>query len=328
MASGRAWLLLSLGKDLEYAGNNGYADDLKSVYQYDSFVPNHLQLAEGDFLILCNREVVLGTATLVRRESGPGTKDQQKCPQCGQMVSKRRKIKRPRYLCQAGHEFDDPIKIQAPCTRYFARFGETFKDAGQPPIPVEQVRRACPRYNEQLAMQEVDPSRLEGAAAALVFERRMAADWVPPLQLMAADALNDEDSYTPNPTDERERIEREFNARRGQDAFRRRLLNRFNGACVVTGCRIAEVLEAAHIAPYRGEKDHHSTNGLLLRLDIHELFDRDLLGIDPVTLKVHLHRRVKGLGYEAWDGIQLSCDAHLLSKDALQARWEQFQQRA
>lgn len=329
MASGRAWLLLSLDKDRQYAGNNGYADDLESVYQYDSFVPNHRQMAEGDFLIICNREIVLGTATLMRLESAEGTKDHLKCPQCGQMVSKERKVKRPRYRCQAKHEFDEPIRIQTPCTHYSARFGETFRRvAASAPIPVAEVRLACPRYNEQLAMQEVDRTLLVGAAAALVSEVVLDAAVGQRVLPEAAEDPGDTAGYAPTSRDERERVEREINARRGQEEFRKRLLKRFNDTCVITGCRLSVVLEAAHIVPYRGDKDHHPTNGLLLRADIHKLFDKDFLGIEPETLKVHLHRDVKSMGYEAWDGVVLACDARLLSKEALQARWKQFQLRA
>ena len=58
--------------------------------------------------------------------------------------------------------------------------------------------------------------------------------------------------------------------------------------CMVSGCQLVDLLEAAHIRPYRGENDNHPSNGLLLRADLHTLFDLDLLGIDPETLLVRL----------------------------------------
>jgi hypothetical protein len=42
---------------------------------------------------------------------------------------------------------------------------------------------------------------------------------------------------------------------------------------VISGCRTPAVLEAAHISRYLGEKDNHPTNGLLLRADLHTLFE-------------------------------------------------------
>jgi hypothetical protein len=52
---------------------------------------------------------------------------------------------------------------------------------------------------------------------------------------------------------------------------------------------VAAVLEAAHIDPYRGEGNNHPGNGLLLRADIHTLFDLNLLGIEPNHLRIELH---------------------------------------
>jgi predicted restriction endonuclease len=56
-----------------------------------------------------------------------------------------------------------------------------------------------------------------------------------------------------------------------------------NGAkCIISGCNI----EAAHIIPYRNQDSHNIANGLLLRVDLHRLFDKYLLTIDPETRKV------------------------------------------
>ncbi|OJH41041.1 hypothetical protein BON30_09045 [Cystobacter ferrugineus] len=66
---------------------------------------------------------------------------------------------------------------------------------------------------------------------------------------------------------------------------------------------------------------------MLLRTDIHTLFDLNLLGIDPESLRIHLHPRIKGSEYERFDGKRLACEAKLLSKEALELRWNAFQER-
>ncbi len=63
---------------------------------------------------------------------------------------------------------------------------------------------------------------------------------------------------------------------------RERLLVAYGGACAVTGTAAEAVLEAAHIRPYRGQLHNVVTNGLLLRADIHTLFDLHLLTVLPV----------------------------------------------
>ena len=54
------------------------------------------------------------------------------------------------------------------------------------------------------------------------------------------------------------------------------------------GCDVVAVLKATHIMPYRGEETNHPSNGLLLRADLHTLFDVGLLTIDPKTMTVRL----------------------------------------
>ena len=107
-------------------------------------------------------------------------------------------------------------------------------------------------------------------------------------------------------------------ARRGQQEFRLALLNAFGRRCVISGCDVVGVLEAAHIRPYRGTNDNHPSNGLLLRSDIHTLFDLNLLGIEPVTLIVRVHPSVRRVPYDRFDGMKLP-DSPRLSHDALLA---------
>lgn len=68
--------------------------------------------------------------------------------------------------------------------------------------------------------------------------------------------------------------------RQGQPIFRAQLLETYGRKCAITGCEVEDVLEAAHIVPYQGPQTNDVTNGLLLRADIHTLFDRGLIRID------------------------------------------------
>lgn len=72
---------------------------------------------------------------------------------------------------------------------------------------------------------------------------------------------------------------RAIKTRQGQGDFRRKLIQAYEGRCAVTGSRALSVLEAAHIHPYTGPHTNRVFNGLLLRADIHTLFDLDRLTI-------------------------------------------------
>lgn len=67
--------------------------------------------------------------------------------------------------------------------------------------------------------------------------------------------------------------------RRGQPVFRAKLLDAYGSRCAITGCSAVEVLEAAHVLPYKGAHTNRVDNGLLLRADLHTLFDCQLLWI-------------------------------------------------
>jgi HNH endonuclease len=65
-----------------------------------------------------------------------------------------------------------------------------------------------------------------------------------------------------------------------QSDFRDKMLQIYSNKCCITGENLSVLLEAAHIQPYKNENSHHPQNGLLLRADIHKLFDKGLLTID------------------------------------------------
>ncbi len=90
--------------------------------------------------------------------------------------------------------------------------------------------------------------------------------------------------------------------RQGQQDFRRKLLAAYNRQCAMTRCKVDWILEAAHITPYRGIRTNGVSNGLLLRADIHTLFDLALVSIDPTRMKIHVSRRVTDPLYLALDG--------------------------
>lgn len=69
--------------------------------------------------------------------------------------------------------------------------------------------------------------------------------------------------------------------RLGQGTFRIAVTEAYDRACAVTTEHSLPVLEAAHIRPYALGGEHRVSNGLLLRTDIHRLFDRGYVTITP-----------------------------------------------
>lgn len=108
----------------------------------------------------------------------------------------------------------------------------------------------------------------------------------------------------PSDQDERESALKAVVVRRGQPGFRRRLLDSYHH-CLVTRWRVPAVLEAAHISPYRGAHTNRLENGLLLRADIHTLFDLNLLTITP-DYTIHVAPDISTSGYGGFAGDTLN----------------------
>jgi len=81
--------------------------------------------------------------------------------------------------------------------------------------------------------------------------------------------------------------------RLGQGAFRVIVTEVYDRRCTVTGERTLPVLEAAHIKPYGSGGPHQPENGLLLRSDLHTLFDQGYMTVDAAELKVIVSGRIR-----------------------------------
>ncbi len=151
----KAWLCLAFGSDRQYGGNKGYKDELTKCYRYDSFVPNHKQVQEGDVLFLRDRSDLLGMAKVVEIMSTPGTKAILRCPTCRITGIKVRSTKTPKYRCNDGHEFETPAEDTVSCTLFEAKFNGTFRESDGT-ISLHRLSEAVLRPSDQLSIQEIN----------------------------------------------------------------------------------------------------------------------------------------------------------------------------
>lgn len=98
--------------------------------------------------------------------------------------------------------------------------------------------------------------------------------------------------------------------RLGQGIFRVLVTDAYDRRCAMTNERTLPVLQAAHIKPYAEGGSHEIKNGLLLRSDLHTLFDQGYLTIDPTDHRIVVSRRIReefenGRHYYELEGNQL-----------------------
>lgn len=85
---------------------------------------------------------------------------------------------------------------------------------------------------------------------------------------------------------------RSFRPRLGQATFRIAVLDAYGRGCAVTREHSLPALEASHIRPYAQDGPHEIRNGLLLRADLHRLFDTGYATVTP-DLRLEISPRLR-----------------------------------
>lgn len=204
-------------------------------------------------------------------------------------------------------------------------------------MPTDADRKAYPRvryvYLVRKSSLYVQPVPLEALSiSGLRFGKRISETTFQQLQVLAG-GVTEFHKTPPLPTSvvELERVLREVQRRLGQSEFRKRLISAYGGRCAITECDAVDALEAAHIAPYSEVGECDPSNGLLLRADIHTLFDLRLVAIDPDSLTIVVADRLQNTCYAdlAGKSLRLPEDTSLRpSATTLKGQWDRFTPKA
>jgi putative restriction endonuclease len=81
--------------------------------------------------------------------------------------------------------------------------------------------------------------------------------------------------------------------RLGQGTFRTLIADTYQRRCAVTGERALPALDAAHIRSVQSGGRHLVNNGLLLRSDVHRLFDAGYVTVTPDDHRFRVSSRLK-----------------------------------
>ncbi len=269
----RAWSFLTLEPaDRQYVANDGYPDVLGAHYAFDSTVPNHGNVAEGDLAVMRDSAVVLGLGWIDDITVTSGQKLRLRCPNCTRTGFKRRARLTPTYHCpHCQSNFDDPAKESVEVEIFVAQYARTFRamDARMP------VAALAPAYTAQAVQHAIRELRVDAVQTALSSGAALGvAFW---------DATGGVRPALPG--GHGLRVGR---FRIGQQRFRQELLKLFGNRCAFTGGQPPAALDAAHLYRYSEVEEHRTDAGLLLRRDLHGLFDRLLITIDPVTWRIRI----------------------------------------
>ncbi|MEK8226508.1 HNH endonuclease [Oerskovia sp. M15] len=275
----RAWLLMAAGDNRGHGGNTGYDDRYDAYYSWDSKVPNHKNLHVGDPIALWDKVRLLGVSVIEEIETRRGPKVLNRCPACGKTrIHERTKVE-PRWRCsKCSHEFSIPDSTVVQVDQYVARY-----DAAWTPLHgllgKDDLRSVQANAIDINAMRPLDWAAFREALtvkdAARAIDRmnaRIELSWqprsVPPIDM---------------PQGFTHTLVR---VRRGQQQFREKTLAAQGSVCAFTGAAPQRVLEAGHLYSYAQIGTHYEHGGLMLRRDIHRLFDDGLIAVDPSRLQI------------------------------------------
>lgn len=280
--SAHAWLFLAAGDDRQHAGNRGYDDQPDTHYSWDSTVPNHANPHVGDRIALWDKRVLLGMSVIDRIDSTSGLKTLNRCPSGGSASMKERKRSKPRFRCsRCASEFEMPAMVERAVTVYRSSHEAGFTDL-RGELDASTLRDCCHSPKSQLSLRPLNWARF------LAELGNRSATRLTNTSHAAAVAGGHRRSTC------RVRI--------GQAAFRGELLRAFGYECAFTGPAPPQALEAAHLYSYARHETHDTHGALLLRRDIHRLFDEGLLAIDPANLTIDLSPEL-GV-YPVYEGLQ------------------------
>jgi HNH endonuclease len=280
----RAWLVTTKSDYRRLGGYTKYDDDPTSHYSYDSNVANSRQVGVGDKLVFWDEVSLIGASTVASIDQRPGVKMISRCPECKTTNIAARKTKTPRFRCDDCHaEFEVPVIDEVEVTVYQTDHQQGWVDLAG--LLDGSTLRGLTGYSQN-SIRRIDWEQFASAVEVAAGPTALTPVTIAQAQIIAGG-----------------RTTRQVSVRIGQPAFRAELVRRYGAVCAFTGPVPAEVLEACHLYSYAEVGRHDIEGGLLLRRDLHRLFDQGLLAVaqdgtidvddslQPYDLYFALHRQ-------------------------------------
>jgi hypothetical protein len=286
-----AWACFSSIDDTVSAGVR-YKDELGVKYAYDSTVANHKALKVGDLLVIRDSVLIYGHGIIEEVLRDSDRKIMELCPSCRASGPSARVRMLPKYRCpDCKEEFSEPLFEEREVQRSEARYGSTWAPLATP-VPRALLDPVYVGADRQNAIRA-----LNVAAAVTLLEMHTSLDGLADLR---------DFGYTGGGNPSGGHVLAQGRRRLGQREFKKMLVERFGSACAVTGPQPLAILDAAHLYRFAKAPEHHLDGGLLLRADIHRLFDAFMLVVDTADWTVRLSPALLGYaGLADLEGLEL-----------------------
>jgi hypothetical protein len=258
----RAWLALLKADYRRLSADTRYDDEAASHYSWDSQVPNFRQIRVGDIIAIWDELELVGISVIESIEEGHGSKQIDRCRKCKKTNIERRLRRKPTYRCYNCEEtFEEPIQDTVEVTTFRSNHSQGWTQMVGT-LTAAELRSLCVKPKSQNSFRELRWNDFLSAAKT--------AGLGDPLTAVEATATQIRGGHSIRPV----------RVRLGQAGFRSQLLRSFGANCAFSGPLPEPVLDACHLYSYSKVGQHDPHGGILLRRDLHGLFDRGLIAVD------------------------------------------------
>ena len=299
----KAWLCIASDGVTTRFGDV-YEEVLGETYSWPKSIPQAYEMSVGDVIALWDKKRLLGVSRIETITGATQIREQYRCPNnsCKRLDIRERSKMSPKFKCgKCRQETDEPVIEVSERDVFIARY-----DAGWSAVDVLVDGNAC-------RSMTVKPLSQHSIRA---IDMGLFAHFLTSLPKMSLKPL---ENRRPG------HVRATVKVRVGQGEFRQKLRDVYGDVCAFTGTNHPSALEAAHLYSYAEYGQHHEDGGLLLRRDVHRLFDRGLLAVNPSTLTLDIHPDLAvHAQYSALQGKALAVDVKKAVIGWLQKHWDEF----
>ena len=302
----KSWLMMTT--DDPVLLSSGYDDDASKYYSWDNKVPLHAVPSVGDSIALWNKKYLLGAAVIEKIVTGLGEKTRYRCPVCHKTKLQTRKKKTPPYWCpECKSGVTDPSEEVIEVSTYRSIHESSWIDLNGE-LTGGELRSLCYQPKSQHAIREFNWSEFQ-----LAIREDLQRSVARIITLSSKPIIGGH-------------VTRLVRVRRGQREFRKQLVQRYGETCAFSGTAPSDALDAAHLYSYAKAGKHDDMGGLLLRKDLHRLFDLGKIAIEPKSLRIHIDESLSTYpGYQALDGNRIAVEVTPKTKKWISQHWEVWQ---
>ena len=302
----RGWICISKSHDQIVRAGDGYLESLGLSYEWRIALPNGTEMTKDDVIVIRDAERILGISIIEDVKKKMKVHTSNYCPKCNAAQVRERKNLSPKYMCaKCGKEFAT-VKTRSERQEFrVASYAPGWVELDKTARTLKAWRRISKTPKSQHSLQEIDLEKLD----AFLSE-------VDPSLLVPFNCRNPLLNGGHRLGTAKTRI--------GQAEFRRKLFSYYANNCAITGPNHQNALEAAHLYSYSEIGVHHDDGGLLLRRDIHRLFDTGLIAINPETLRVDISPELHAIeAYKSLSNTPILVELNKGQKKWISIHWKE-----